>query len=195
MKNSMRRSIATVLLTLVLVSLVCVPALALTPGNQEVPKPLSVDEELEKWGVANPDSPLIAPEKEWPETPSLTHPGSPFKETGESKSLVTYQAGIKTDSDETWAGYKVTICGYSIDNDDPDDKSVYLAPHLVLKDGSDYLAVVLKKTDDDDTLELWTFHYIDLIKWNYHTTISQSSYYDFLTIIRSDDDIDLFLFI
>lgn len=192
MKITTRRSIITVLLAVLLISLICVPVLAQTPDDQEVPRPLSVDEELEKWGVANPDSPLIAPREQWPEIPSLVHPDFISKEAEASRDLVIYRAGIKTDSEETWAGYKVTICGDSIANDDPDDKNVYLAPHLVLKDASDYLAVVLKKTDDDDTLELWTIHYIDLFKWNYHTTISQSSYYDFLTIIRTNDDFQIY---
>jgi len=196
MKITTLRRLIAVVIAVLLVSLVGIPVFAQTPDNEKVPRPLSVDQELEKWGVANPDSPLITPREQWPETPSLTHPDLSSKETPadteSSRGLVIYRAGIKTGSTETWAGYKVTICGNDIDNDDPDDKNVYLAPHLVLKDGSDYLAVVLKKTNDDDTLELWTCHYIDLFKWNYHTTISQSSYYEFLTIIRPNDDFQIY---
>ena len=196
MKITTRRRSIAVVIAVLLVSLVGLPVLAQTPDNEKVLRPLSVDRELEKWGVANPDSPLIAPREQWPETPSLTHPDLFPKKTAadteSSRGLVIYRAGIKTGSAETWAGYKVTICGNDIDNDDPDDKNVYLAPHLVLKDLSDYLAVVLKKTDDDDTLELWTIHYGTLFKWNYHTTISQSSYYDFLTIIRPNDDFQIY---
>jgi len=191
MKITTRRSIITVLLAVFLVSLICVPVLAQTPENQEAPRPLSVDEELQKWGVANPDSPLIAPREEWPEIPSPTHPDS-FEESEAVRDLTIYRAGIKTNPAETWAGYKVTISGNTIANDDPSNKNVYLAPHLVLKDLSDYLAVILKKTDGDGVLELWTLHYGALFKWNYHTTISQSSYYDFLTIIRANRSFQIY---
>lgn len=191
MKITTRRSIMMVVLAVVFASFISIPALAQGPDDQKLPRPLSVDEELEKWGVENPDSPLIPPQKDWPEIPALPHPDS-FKESEASRSLVVYRAGIKTNPAETWAGYKVTLSGNEIANDDPSNKNVYLAPHLVLKDLSDYLAVVLKKTDDDGVLELWTLHYGTLFKWNYHTTISQSSYYDFLTIIRPNRSFQIY---
>ncbi len=172
------------------------PVMADTHQEKGVPSPLSVEEELQTWGVANPDRTLVAPQKEWPDIPSLTHPdvsvSVAIQETESARSLSIYRAGIKTSPAETWAGYKVTINGNAIANDDPDEKNVYLTPHLVLKDGSDYLAVVLKKTATQGVLELWTLHYGSLLKWNYHTIISQTSYYDFLTIIRPDMDFQIF---
>jgi len=192
MKITTRKSVIMVLLAVLLASLVGIPVLAQTPDSEKVPRPLSVEEELQKWGVDNPDSPLIAPREEWPQTPALPHPDLPFKEAEATRDLAIYRAGIKTSPAETWAGYKVTINGNAVANDDPANKNVYLAPHLVLKNGSDYLAVVLKKTATSGALELWTLHYIDLIKWNYHTTISQASYYDFLTIIRPNRNFQIY---
>lgn len=61
MQNTARRSIIIVLFAALLASLIGIPVLAQTPNAGEVPRPLSVDEELQKWGVDNPDSPLIAP--------------------------------------------------------------------------------------------------------------------------------------
>jgi len=75
MKITTRRSIIMVLLVALLTSIAGIPVLAQTSDVEKVPRPLSVDEELEKWGVDNPDSPLIPPREEWPEIPSsLTHP-------------------------------------------------------------------------------------------------------------------------
>jgi len=191
MKISTWKSYIPVLLSILLVSLVGIPVFAQTSDVEKAPRPLSVDEELEKWGVDNPDSPLIPPREDWPEIPALPHPDS-FEESEAARGLVIYRAGIETNPAETWAGYKVTLSGNEIANDDPSNKNVYLAPHLVLKDLSDYLAVVLKKTDGDGVLELWTLHYGALFKWNYHTTISQSSYYDFLTIIRPNRSFQIY---
>jgi len=109
MKNTTQRSIIIVLFAVLLASLIGIPVLAQTPDANKVPCPLSVDEELEKWGVDNPDSPLVAPREEWPEIPSLTHPDA-FEQSEAVRDLTIYRAGIKTNLAETWAGYKMTIC-------------------------------------------------------------------------------------
>ncbi len=192
MKITTRRSIITILLALLLASLVGIPVLAQTPDSEKEPRPLSVDEELQKWGVVNPDSPLIPPREEWPEIPSPTHPDLTDEAAKSADGLNIYRAGIQTKPGETWAGSKVAINGNAIANDDPSNKNVYLTPHLVLKNGTDYLAIVLKKTAQSGVLELWTYHHIDLFKWNYHTTVSQTSYYDYLTIIRTNNDFQIY---
>jgi len=157
--------------------------------DSEVSKPLGFYESLEKYGV---EKAVEIPREMWPAIPP---PTSTFyfgnREPGERSGY--YRAGIQTYSvTETWYGFRMAINGGAIENSNPDTNKVRLTPHVCLKSSSDYIAVVLEATDDEDLLEFWTYWNNDPVdKMQLEGWVDIDSDYEYSLFIDGDNDFSI----
>ena len=160
--------------------------------ESEVSEPLGFYESLDKYGV---NKAVEIPREEWPPIPAPTRPDLLGKQHEiEREGPEYYQAGIRTNFiTETWYGLRCVINGGEIENDNWSTNFVRLTPHVCPKTSSDYIAVVLDATDDEDELILWTFEEEDGSPYyEYEGTIDKDSDYEYSMFIDSNNDYEIY---